>query len=266
MRLLIPTLMARVLSLILNITRTMSVPLTPSLSQRARESRARENNVAAILMKTGLLLMLLGSSAVAQAEADAGAASQQALRKAQGLLRQLMEEKTALQAELAKLKQDSDAAKQQASKLEKELGATKTDFARLQISQQELNEKLQGESAERSRLAQSYSSLQGVQQSTSATLKQYQQDHALLLNAVQEREAWIAQCGEANKKLLELQQELLARYDDKNLWDVIRQNEPLTGIAKIGAENAAQEYRFKREDLRVQPFQGTAATTQVPGE
>lgn len=216
-------------------------------------------------LQTGLILVLACAALGAQAEADGQAASQQALRKAQGLLRQLMEEKAALQAENAKLKLDGDSAKKQLAKLEADLGAASSGLARLQTSQAELSEKLQGESAERSRLSQSYSSLQGLQQKTVATLGLYRHDHELLVNALKEREEWISQCGAANKKLLELQEELAARYAGKSLWDVIGQAEPLTGIAAVTAENAAQEYRFKREDLRVKPFQGAEPATVVSG-
>lgn len=198
------------------------------------------------------------------AQAEDGQASMQALRKAQGLLRQLMEEKAALQAENAKLKQEGDEAKKKLSKLETELGVASNGLVRAQAAQAELNERLQGESAERSRLSQSYSSLRGLQQKTAASLGQYRHDHGLLLNALKEREEWIDRCGEANQKLLALQEELAARYDGKSLWDVLRQGEPLTGIAAVTAENAAQSYRFKREELRVPAFQGAEPATVVP--
>lgn len=211
----------------------------------------------------GLLGLLACLAWGAQAE-DGQAAQMQALRKAQGLLRQLMEEKAALQAENAKLKQEGEEAKKKLSKLETELGVASNGLVRAQATQAELNEKLQGESAERSRLSQSYGSLQGLQQKTAASLGQYRHDHSLLLGALKEREEWIARCGEANQKLLALQEELAARYDGKSLWDVLRQGEPLTGIAAVTAENAAQSYRFKREDLRVPAFQGTEPAIAVP--
>ena len=86
-----------------------------------------------------------------------------------------------------------------------------------------------------------------------AELALYQQDHALLQNAVTERDQWISECRKNNTRLIAQGKDLLTRYNDKSIWDSLVESEPALGFGKVDVEIEDQEYRFKLEDLKVQP-------------
>ena len=61
-----------------------------------------------------------------------------------------------------------------------------------------------------------------------------------------------AQCVKDNAQLYTLGGDLLQRYENKGLGDVLAVKEPFTQIARVKLENLGQSYRDKLDDLRVQ--------------
>lgn len=171
-------------------------------------------------------------------------AAERAMRKAQGLLRQLASEKKALELKNSEMvfeleKASAEIAKQQAALAEqhKVNQAFAENNAILVERVQSDHEKMQD--------------MIGKYQAKQAELALYQHDHALLKKAVVERDQWMAQCRQNNTSLLDAGKELLRRYDEKSLWDAFVGQEPLLGIARVDQEVQEQEYRFKLEDLKV---------------
>lgn len=201
----------------------------------------------------GLALLLCLAHGAGAAPKEESAA-QQAMKKAQGALRQLSEEKrvleaekTALQEQVAKL----DGIAKQVEPLQNELQRHKAGADSLRQANQALEAQWHGEQAR-------YQSLQRKLQEIAAATKLLQGDNALLAAAVQEREQWITQCADKNRQLLEASQGLLEKYRDKSLWSSVAELEPFTGIAKVETQNAVEAYRFKLEDLKAGAFSLTA--------
>ena len=176
-----------------------------------------------------------------------------ALQKAQGMLRQLSSEKKALEAEVAG--RDADLAKAQ------------TELARVQdqvIQQQNMSAAMaENNAALVERIKSDYGKIQQIiakYRALQADLGRYQQDHELLKNAVAERDHWISECRKNNTELIAQGKNLLARYNDKSLWDSLVESEPALGLGKVDVELEDQEYRFKLEDLKVRP----PAETKLP--
>jgi chromosome segregation ATPase len=193
------------------------------------------------------------------------AAIQQVLRKAQGTLRQLAQEKAQLEADNAALQKDKTAMKEQVTKLQalvKQLEplqgelekqkaaaeAAKTANAQLETQLNTGREREQG--------------LHGKLQEIVAQAKKIQGDNLLLVEAVKEREQWMEQCQQKNAAMLDTNQELVKQYQNKGFWEKLSSVEPLTGIGKVKQENAAQEYRFKLQDLQATPFQSKLPQAQ----
>jgi chromosome segregation ATPase len=206
-----------------------------------------------------LALGLALAAGVAPAEPKSqDAAVQQVLRKAQAMLRDLTQRNAALEAEKAAL---LDRVKQ----LETANGQLETAVRRLEPLQGEVERRKAAASAlEASRaglesqLTAGHEREQVLRQKLKEIAEQagrIRDDNQLLVAAVREREQWIGQCGERNRSLLEANRELLEKYRDKGFWDQLAENEPFTGLGRVEAENAAEDYRYRLHQLRVTPFE-----------
>jgi len=190
------------------------------------------------------------------------AAVQQVLRKAQGALRQLSEDKAKLEADAAALQKDKAAAEDKASKLEarlKELEPLPGELQQQKAAAEALKNANSGLEGRLGDAAAKHAQLRGKLKDIVAQAKKIQGDNQLLVEAVKEREQWIARCGQKNANLAEAHGELVRRYEDKGFLEVLRDAEPLTGIGRVQTENAAQDYRFKLQDLQATPFE-----SQIP--
>lgn len=179
---------------------------------------------------------LLANTAYAQAQ-DANA-QKNALNKAQFMLRQATTEK-------AELQQQADALKQQVEKLTKELALTHSDAGATK-------QKLQDGFAQtieqwRQRDAKQTGQLEELREQ----LKTQSAQHAALDEKLQVQTNNFSVCYGNNKQLLDLNHELLERYQNKGVFAAIRQKEPFTGLSQVEVENLVQDYRYKLDDLTV---------------
>jgi chromosome segregation ATPase len=206
-----------------------------------------------------LLLMLhtmcVATIAYAEPAKPNPAAAQ--LQKAQGMLRQLSQEKVSLEAEktafLYKIKQlEAEVAK--IAPLQVEVDRYKAELKAVQASNASLQTNVQSMQTQASKAAQRERNLDGKLQETVAQAELIDKDNQLLVASVQEREQWIKQCGEKNQKLVEANLELVGKYKAKGFWDKVVNVEPFTGIGQVKTENLEQEYQFKLEDLKTLSF------------
>jgi hypothetical protein len=205
-----------------------------------------------------LLTALCGGKSSFAEPPKQNAASAQALQKAQGMLRQLSQEKVSLQAENTGLKERLKQLETEANKLaplQAELEQYRANLLNAQNANAGLQNSMQ---AQAGRAAEKEQLLHQKLQETVAQAKLIQNDNQLLVAAVQEREQWIKQCAEKNLKLVEVNQELVGKFQQKGFWDMVANVEPLTGIGKVETQNTAQEYQFKLDDLKTVSFTSAA--------
>lgn len=211
------------------------------------------------LSSTAALLfvsLLTGNTACAEPKSQ-DAAMQQVLRKAQGVVRQLTQEKAALETEKTALLNDKTGLEGKVKDLEealRKLQPLQGEVERLTAAKGSL-EALANQSREQQQI------LLRKHKEVIAKAHEIRADNELLVQAVQEREQWIGQCGERNKGLREANQEIVDKYQDKSFWDELTEIEPFTGIGKVKTESVAEEYRYKLENLKITPFQ---TETQAP--
>ena len=207
-----------------------------------------------------ILSLMFGQGCVYAEAPKADSGAQQALRKAQGMLRQMSQDKAALETEKAALAEQVKKLETQVKQLEPLQGEVVRQKAAAE-SMRSANVHLESQiSSGRDREEQLHAKLRDIV----AQAKQIQGDNQLLVAAVKEREQWIGQCSEKNQGLLKANQELLGRYKEKGFWDQVAELEPLTGIGKVQAETAAQDYRFKLEDLKVTAFKSSQENQPTP--
>lgn len=174
----------------------------------------------------------------------------QALLKAQGLVRQLGEEKATLEAE-------KTALQEQVKKLEgqvKQLIPLQAGLKQCQSDGAVLRDRNQSLSASLNDYQQKNLSLHGKLQDIFGKAKQIDADNRLLVSAVQEREKWIKECQTKNTQLMTSGQELIKLYRHKSFWEKAADLEPFTGIAKVKTQDNVENYQFKLEDLKITEF------------
>ena len=201
-----------------------------------------------------------------------------AMKKAQGLIRQLSQEKTALEAEKAAWQAEKAANLQAKLALEtklqrllEEVGklpplvlAVERYKAGLENLKNGFDKQLEQERQNQQTLVQKHNTMIVKANAIYA-------DNQLLVQAVREREAWIAQCSAGNQKLRTALAELLDKYRGKSLFQQLGELEPLTGLGKIDSENTVEEYKYQLKQLQITPFQPSvsqldnkAETTEQP--
>jgi cell division septum initiation protein DivIVA len=161
-------------------------------------------------------------------------ADQNALDRAQYMLRQintqkvqLEQENSQLKAEIAELKKESDKQLKQQETGNKKLGQANKQ-------KDELIQKLRDKVKE---------TVIALRQSESERLQASKSGETLTTD--------LKTCAENNHKLVNLNAELVGKYGKKGVWDALVQAEPFTGIEQVAIENIIQEYRFRNEDLEV---------------
>ncbi len=195
-----------------------------------------------------ILICLLHGAALAAPKQETP--EQQAYKKAQGVVRQLTEEKRTLETEKAGLLEQVkklESAVKQLEPLQGEVQLHKTQAETLRNTNSALEAQL---SSERGKEQDLHQKLKDIV----AQAKLIQNDNQLLVSAVKERGQWISQCSDKNRRLVEANQALLGKYQDQGFWDKLAEAEPFTGIARVETQNTAESYQFKLEDLKVTAF------------
>ena len=161
-------------------------------------------------------------------------ALENALAKAQYMLRQvsaekaqLTKEKVALNKEIAVLKKESDKK------------SKKTD------------KKNMVSTAKISKLTAMYEGLYGKHITLSKQYRQQMMNTDQLLENIQILADKHDLCIDNNQQLYSMNEDLARKFEKKGIFDVIKRHEPFTGIAKVKMENMLQGYEYDRDGLLI---------------
>lgn len=195
-----------------------------------------------LLLAAGLLL---GSPAAWSQEDRA----QQALARAQGLLRQVSAQKQELEAANARLTGEVESLKRQLAKSE----ASLKESAALLAAEKKRAER--GAVVEQ-RLGQAQATLQEARdrlRTAGDEARRRDQELAETGARLAELERGLAEAERKNLEMYQLNVQILDLYRRKSPWKSLVKADPITGLATVEVENTLQEYRVKLEDTRVEP-------------
>lgn len=192
------------------------------------------------MVKIGLAHALLAGfallPAVSQAAPRDANANNGAVLKLQAMVKSLTTERdaaktetAAMAAELEQLKKDKDAALAVKDSLGSELAARKSSA-----------------DAVRNRLVSTESRLNDVSDKyakTSSAKAELETELAALRAKQRGTEQQLQACGQHNVKLYQSAQELLERYQNKNTFSGLLQDEPLLQFQSVDMQNIVQEYQ-----------------------
>jgi chromosome segregation ATPase len=216
-----------------------------------------------------LLLIMLAGAASAQTQPDRSA--ERNARRQQLQLQNLQQQVQETQA----AKAQAEAAKAEA---EKRLQGQQRELPKLQGALRKASDGLKAAEAERDTLATQVEelrkqlaaaeSLAGEKRmATDAALAARDKEIERQRQTAGARDATIAQleaglgdqtrlvgeCTDKNQRLVKLGAELLTRWRDKGLRDVVRQTEPVLGLGDVQMFNLVQDYRDRTEAERFNP-------------
>jgi len=211
-------------------------------------------------------LLALGTSSVMAQTVRSGGGSGAASAQFMQQMQQLASERTELQADNAKLKE-------QVAALQKQLKAAQTE-------KDSLGRKAQVSESAISRFTQSNETLnQTVTQQrtkmdeliakfreTANTLREVESDRNTVKGQIGARERELKSCMDKNQALYKINLEVLDRMENQGFWTAVAKSEPFTRIKRTQIENLADDYRGKAEESRIpEPAKDVAPmSTQIP--
>lgn len=201
-------------------------------------------------LSTVAVALVLGAAAFT-ASAQSGDDARKAARRAQLQMQQLQQQ--AQEAEAAKTKVESDK-----TALDKQLRDQTQQVARLKGALPKALESLKASEAARAELATTVAALEKQlaekKASSEAALaaaerntKQRDEQQALLQRKHDAQVAQVSECSAKNDRLVSLSAELLDRFRNKSVADVLSQRDPVLGLGDVQMFNLVQAYRDKAE-------------------
>ncbi len=205
-----------------------------------------------VLVRLLLSIILVNALAIDRAVAENPEQTQQALMKAQGLLKQIALQKTKAEVDLAKaqgeLTEKTKAIENATHNLTVQKATLTKAEAALGIAGKQLAEISANLEKAHDRLEKTTAKLHEVVDKYKDTLHQLETVGALRLRQEEKLTVTTRELQDAEKKnlaLYQLNQNLLQRYKQKSVWDALRQREPLTGLNSVSVENQIQTLEDK---------------------
>lgn len=214
--------------------------------------------LAAVLVSLVMVFGLAVPTAFAADKDKKASREREALRRVQQQLQVLQQEKsdlaqreTALAAELVTAKERAAALSSTIEKAESRSRSSDSESARVR---RDLAIALADRDAARARLNEAeakIAALNSSQTQTAQQLKTSQLAADQLKREGEKKEQGIQSCESKNRKLYELNVELLDRFNKKTSLDTFLQAEPFTQLKRVETENLLQEYRDKIDAERI---------------
>jgi peptidoglycan hydrolase CwlO-like protein len=161
-------------------------------------------------------------------------AEDQKVQRFQRMLRQVSQERDALQAENTRLKSEIE----------------------------ELNRKHAGikksSDAAQAKSRESITALNADLQQTTQNLHRTESEKNLLQETVVGQAQQLETCESHNVKLLQINRDLLGQYENKGFFDSLMQREPIIGLKGVELENIVQDYQDRLDRLVFRKKEPTA--------
>ena len=201
-----------------------------------------------IIIAAGFLLYAQSTNAeTSRREAGDSAA----MAKAQMMMRQLAQEKDALQGENAELKKQLDSInrkieslKQEKTHLDQKLGSSQSLISRYKENTELLRDRIIKDNERMKELVDKFKEL--IQ-----AFKVVEQEKTQLKTTLEQSRQDLLGCAEKNVKLVQNNKDLIKQYQNKNVWDAMLQAEPVTQLKQVEIENIAQEYQNTIDLLKI---------------
>jgi chromosome segregation ATPase len=183
---------------------------------------------------------MLSQAAHADSDADR---LREALRSTTAQLRQLEDERTALQAKVAGFDRERAAAKAQ-------VDAAKAEVRQIRKEQREAVEEFNKRLTERDEMLEKW---KAAYEQAATVARSKDAERAKFEGEANTYKASTKGCVAKNGQLLKAGRELLQRYQEVTIGDMILGREPVVGLRRVEIQNTIQDTRDKMLDQKVTP-------------
>jgi chromosome segregation ATPase len=212
---------------------------------------------------SGLLIPVVLASAFVSGSAwseDKGASRErESLRRAQQQVKQIGQEKAALEEKLTGFEQDKAKLLNEKEKL---IGGAqarvKSAIAKrdqLQLALNAMTQEKANLQSQKAEVDQRLAELSAKQAATERDLALAKVQTKQTESTLSTRDQQVASCEDKNRKLYQHGRDLISQCRDQSATDVVLRLEPFTGIKRVGTENVLEEYRDKVDAQKVQAQQ-----------
>lgn len=185
--------------------------------------------------------------------------SQQALLRAQTLLRQLAQEKATVDAELLKLRAENAQLKKAAKATDSALAARTTALESATRETSGVKGRLTRTEQRLERVTGQLRELVAKYKEKAAALRQTETERAELDEQLAATRRQLEDAEKKNLALYELNEEMLTRFAQQGPWDGLLRKEPFSGLKRVEIENLVQDYEDEMgEQLRDSTLQQLA--------
>jgi len=169
-------------------------------------------------------------------------ANNEALNRAQYMIRQM-------NAELTQLKATNQGLLAEKSSQEKDYKALQKKYDKLVSKTDKNKKKMKGRVVE---VKQKYKDEVMAHADTRKQLSTVVQQKNKFFEIATQQTQTIDLCVANNRKLYEINLELTSIYENKGVWDSVTQAEPFSGLSQVKIENLVDDYQYRLDDLRVE--------------
>lgn len=208
-------------------------------------------NIVPMVMRSlmiGCLALLIASPLHAENKKDP---NKQELRRMQMQVKQVQDEKVALEQEKAALGKELETLKKKTGEIESTVAranrskaAAEKEAEALKQVKIELSEKIAA-------LEKQFSESQQGLRDTRQSLQQETSQKQRLEQNLGTRDKELSVCETKNKKLYQYQVELINRAQNRGSLDALLEMEPLTQMKRVEIENLLEEYRDKIDNEQI---------------
>ena len=169
-------------------------------------------------------------------------AANDALQRAQYMIRQINAELNQMKAANSKLKLEKEA-------LDKELKSFQKKYEKMTKKGNKKSKVLSGKIVD---IKNKINEERVSHSETKKKLHVITQERNRLSSFSHKQTEKINLCIANNRKLYEVNKEVLSRYENKGLWDSLSQAEPFSQLSQVEIENIIDDYQYKIDDFRVE--------------
>jgi chromosome segregation ATPase len=209
--------------------------------------QTRNRHSSLVVVVAGLGLAACAGSVNAQTVRSGGSANTQLMQQ----LQQLGSERTALQAEnarmkkeLAELTKERDSLKSGRAALDQRMKASEAAVARTVQDKQSADGEVEKLKARMQELITRF-------RETATTLKDVEGERATFKQSLSTRDTELTECVNRNQALYKLNGEILTRLEGQGMFSRVASAEPFTKLKRVELENLIDDYKYRAEDQKV---------------
>jgi chromosome segregation ATPase len=198
--------------------------------------------VVAVALLMTLVATVAPPAARAQASPEVVARLQSLLQEATRARARLERDNARLNSEVEDLTKQLERLEASGKKLNAQLGASRTQAASLQQESQRCE-------ARYTRMRGNWDKLLGSCTESVYLMRDIERERGDFVTRLAARNKSLSECAAANERLLEINEEILGRYetDGRGRFKAAADREPFVQLSRVELENAVDDYRFEAQ-------------------